>query len=124
MLVRKHPEYFNAFGNSIWRGRIYAASKYGLMLKREPIIYHGVFGSAPFQTLYAAQPALTLMLPTTLEYHVLISLPLWVLSAAFPTLLPVAIASLLISVAFCAVLGSFFVGWDSFSTMPATSSPS
>lgn len=106
LLVRKHPEYFNAFGNSMWRGRIYAASKYGLMLKREPIIYHGVFGSAPFQTLYAAQPALTLMLPTTLEYHVLISLPLWVLSAAFPALLPVAIASLMISVAFCAAAGA------------------
>jgi GT2 family glycosyltransferase len=24
LLVRKHPEYFNAFGNSMWRGRIYA----------------------------------------------------------------------------------------------------
>lgn len=106
LLVRKHPEYFNAFGNSMWRGRIYAAAKYGLMLKREPIIYHGIFGSAPFQTLYAAQPALTLMLPTTLEYHVLISLPLWVLSAAFPALLPFAGASLLISVAFCAAAGA------------------
>jgi len=106
LLVRKHPEYFNAFGNSMWRGRIYAASQYGLVLKREPIIYHGVFGSAPFQTLYAAQPALTLMLPTTLEYHVLITLPLWVLSAAFPALLPLALASLLISVLFCAVAGA------------------
>jgi glycosyltransferase involved in cell wall biosynthesis len=106
LLVRKHPEYFNAFGNSMWRGRIYAPAQYGLALKREPIIYHGVFGSAPFQTLYAAQPALTVMLPTTLEYHVLISLPLWVLSAAFPTLLPVAIASLLISIAFCAAAGA------------------
>jgi hypothetical protein len=106
LLVRKHPEYFNAFGNSMWRGRIYAASKYGLVLKRDPIIYHGVFGSAPFQTLYAAQPALTLMLPTTLEYHVFITLPLWVLSVTFPALLPVAIASLLISVAFCAAAGA------------------
>ena len=106
LLVRKHPEYFNAFGNSIWRGRIYAAAKFGLSLKREPIIYHGVFGSAPFQTLYASQPALTLMLPTTLEFHVLITLPLWVLSATFPALLPVAIASLLISVIFCAIAGA------------------
>lgn len=106
LLVCKHPEYFNAFGNSIWRGRIYAAAKFGLSLKREPIIYHGVFGSAPFQTLYASQPALTLMLPTTLEFHVLITLPLWVLSATFPALLPVAIASLLISVSFCAVAGA------------------
>jgi len=106
LLVRKHPEYFNAFGNSMWRGRIYAASKYGLVLKHEPIIYHGVFGSAPFQTLYAAQPALTLMLPTTLEYHVFATLPLWVLSVTFPLLLPIAIASFLISVGFCAAAGA------------------
>lgn len=105
LLVRKHPEYFNAFGNSIWRGRIYAPAKYGLALKREPIIYHGVFGSAPFQTLYTAQPALTLMLPTTLEYHLFITLPLWVLCVTFHWLLPVASASLLISVAFCAAAG-------------------
>jgi len=105
LLIRKHPEYFNAFGNGMWRGRIYSASKYGLLLKREPIIYHGTFGSAPFQTLYASQPALTLMLPTTLEYHLLVSLPLWVLSVAFPVLLPVAIASLLVSLGFCALAG-------------------
>ena len=105
LLVRKHPEYFNAFGNSIWRGRIYAASKFGLLLNREPIIYHGMFGSAPFQTLYATHPALTLMLPTTLEFHLFITLPLWVLSVTFPKLLPVAIASLLISVTFCAIAG-------------------
>jgi hypothetical protein len=90
----------------MWRGRIYAPAKYGLVLKREPIIYHGVFGSAPFQTLYTAQPALTLMLPTTLEYHLFITLPLWVLSVTFPWLLPVAVASLLISVAFCAAAGA------------------
>ncbi|MGC3960809.1 MAG: glycosyltransferase [Verrucomicrobiota bacterium] len=105
LLVRKHPEYFNAFGNSMWRGRIYAPAKYGLLLKREPIIYHGVFGSAPFQTLYTAQPALTLMLPTTLEYHLFITLPLWVLCVTFHWLLPVASASLLISVAFCVAAG-------------------
>jgi hypothetical protein len=103
--VRKHPEYFNAFGGSIWRGRIYTASKFGLLL-RAPIIYRGVFGSAPFQTLYASEPATILMLLTTLEYHVLITLPLWVLSVAFHALLPVAITSLLIPLAVCAVAGA------------------
>ncbi|HEX4646191.1 MAG TPA: glycosyltransferase, partial [Verrucomicrobiae bacterium] len=28
LLARKHPEYFNAFGGGVWRGRIYTASKY------------------------------------------------------------------------------------------------
>lgn len=105
LLVRKHPEYFNAFGGSIWRGRIYTASKFGLLL-RAPIIYRGVFGSAPFQTLYASEPATILMLLTTLEYHVLITLPLWVLSVTFHPLLPVAVTSLLIPLAICGVAGA------------------
>ena len=41
------------------------------------------------------------MLCTTLEYHAFLTLPLWVLSAIFPYLLPLAIASLLLSVAVC-----------------------
>jgi GT2 family glycosyltransferase len=105
LLVRKHPEYFNAFGDSIWRGRIYTPSKFGVLL-RAPIIYRGVFGSAPFQTLYASEPALTLMLFTTLEYHVLVTLPLWVLSATFHYLLPLAIASSLCSVGISAAAGA------------------
>jgi len=54
--VRKHPEYFNSLGGSIWRGRIYSASKYGIVL-RPPIIYHGIFASGFFQTLYTSPPA-------------------------------------------------------------------
>jgi glycosyltransferase involved in cell wall biosynthesis len=101
MLVRKHPEYFNSFGGSIWRGRIYTASKFGVLV-RPPIIYRGLFGSGGFQSLYASQPALTLMLCTTVEYHVLVSVPLLVLSVAFRQLLPLAITSVLISIAVCA----------------------
>lgn len=66
LLVRKHPEYFNSLGGSIWRGRIYAASKFRVLL-RPPIIYRGLFGSAGFQSLYAAEPAVTLALCTTLD---------------------------------------------------------
>ena len=105
LLVRKHPEYFNSFGAGVWRGRIYTASKLGLLL-RGPIIYRGVFGTAPFQTMYASEPAMTLMLLTTLEYHILVTLPLWVLSVTFQALLPVAITSLLVSIAVCVVAGA------------------
>ena len=99
--MRKHPECFNSFGGSIWRGRIYATSKFGVLL-RPSIIYRGLFGSAGFQLLYASEPAVTLMLCTTLEYHAFVTLPLWVLSAVFIYVLPLAIASLLLSVAVCA----------------------
>jgi GT2 family glycosyltransferase len=105
LLVRKHPEYFNSFGGSVWRGRIYTASKFGVLL-RPSIIYRGLFGSAGFQSLYASQPALTLMLLTTLEYHVLVTMPLWVLSVIFHWLLPVAITSWLISVSVCVAAGA------------------
>ena len=105
MLVRKHPEYFNTFGDSIWRGRIYTPAKFGVLL-RSPIIYRGIFGSAPFQTLYASEPALTLMLVTTLEYHFLVTLPLGILSAMFHYLFPLAVASLLVSVGVCVAAGA------------------
>ncbi len=105
LLVHKHPEYFNFLGGSLWRGRIYGASQFGVLL-RSSIIYHGLFGSAGFQSLYSSGPALTLMGFTTLEYHVLVSLPLWILSALFHPLLPLAIASVLASVGVCALAGA------------------
>src|SRR5438876_99961 len=105
LLVRKHPEYFNLFGGSIWRGRIYTASQFGVLL-RPPIIYRGLFGSAGFQSLYSSVPAITLMLCTTLEYHILVTLPLWVLSVPFHHLLPLAITSLLLSIGVCAAAGA------------------
>ncbi|MCX8091306.1 MAG: glycosyltransferase [Verrucomicrobiae bacterium] len=105
LLALKHPEHFNSLGGSIWRGRIYAAGQFGPLL-RPPVIYHGVFGSAPFQALYAAAPANVLMLCTTLEYHALVTLPLWVLSVPIRALLPVAVASLLLSVAVCVAAGA------------------
>ena len=104
LLVRKHPENFNSFGGGIWRGRIYAPSKFGVEVRRS-VIYHGLFGSAGFQKLYASEPATTLMLCTTLEYHLFVVLPLWVLSVIFHYLLPVALASLLIPICLCAAAG-------------------
>ena len=104
-LVRKHPENFNTFGGGIWQGRIYAPSKFGVEL-RAPVIYHGLFGSAGFQKIYASEPAMTLMLCTTLEYHLFIVLPLWILTGIFQQLLPVAIVALALPVGVCALAGA------------------
>src|SRR5262249_34790029 len=49
---------------------------------------------------------LTLMLCTTLEYHILVTLPLWIFSVVFHHLLPVAITSVLISVGVCIAAGA------------------
>jgi hypothetical protein len=105
LLVRKHPEYFNMFGSSMWRGRIYTASKHGIII-RAPIIYHGVFGSSWFQTLYASQPAGLLSFFSSLEYHVLVTLPLVALSSTVQWLFPLAIASLALSLGVCVVAGA------------------
>jgi len=77
----------------------------GLLLRR-PVIYHGLFGSAGYQAVYASPPESALMLCTMLEYHVLVSLPLWVLSVSFHLLLPVALVSTLVPLGICAVAGA------------------
>ncbi len=100
LLVRRHPENFNSFGGGIWHGRIYTSAKFGPTFNR-PIIYRGLFGSGFFQTLYQAEPAEALMLCTSLEYHVIVNLPLLVLSVPFRYLLPLAIASVLLSIGIC-----------------------
>src|SRR6185437_13622682 len=105
LLVRKHPENFNSFGGGIWQGRIYAPSKFGVEL-RAPVIYHGLFGSAGFQKIYAPVPSATVMLCTTVEYHLFVTIPLWILSGMFRYLLPLAIASLLLPVIVCALAGA------------------
>src|SRR5262249_21415306 len=100
MLVRRHPEYFNTFGGSVWQGRIYAASKFGLTIRR-PIIYHGLFATGFFQSLYFPAPATAIMFFTSLEYHVLVTLPLLAVSVPFHDVFPLAIASILISLGVC-----------------------
>ncbi|HZO84189.1 MAG TPA: glycosyltransferase [Verrucomicrobiae bacterium] len=100
LLAHKHPEYFNAFGVGVWRGRIYGSSKYGVIIQR-PVIYHGLFGSGFFQKLYSPEPAHLLMLLTSLEYHGLVTGPLLILSFPFPFLLPIGIASLALSLGVC-----------------------
>jgi GT2 family glycosyltransferase len=54
LLERKWPEKYNAAGHLSWRGRIYGNGQVCL-IGRMSRIYHGVWGSAPFQSLY--QPA-------------------------------------------------------------------
>ncbi len=93
LLIRKHPERFSAIGGGIWNGRIYSASRFGVVFQ-QPRIYHGLFGSGFFQSLYAAQPETSLMFFTSLEYQALVVLPLFVLSAAFSFLLSLAVICL------------------------------
>lgn len=100
LLVRKHPEYFNSLGNSIWQGRIYTPAKLGIVT-RSSVIYHGVFGSAFFQSIYASEASMALMLLTSLEFHVLVTGPLFVLGGLLPHLMPLGWAALFTSLGMC-----------------------
>src|SRR5258707_863334 len=68
---------------------------------RRSIIYHGTFGTGFFQALYAAPSSMGVMFFTSLEYHTLVTILLFVFSAPFHFLLPVAIASLAVSLGVC-----------------------
>jgi GT2 family glycosyltransferase len=100
LLVRKHPERFNGLGGSLWRGRIYSPARFGLVF-RPPRIYFGPFAGGFFQALYTMPPAPGLMVFTSLEYHVLVTLPLWIAAAAIPGLAPFAALSVLTSLLVC-----------------------
>ena len=102
LLVRKHPENFNAIGASIWRGRIYAPVRLGVLL-RPAMIYRGPFAAGLFQTLYEAKPAAVMGFFISLECHLLVAIPCFALSAAFPVMLPLAWTTMLLSVLVCVV---------------------
>jgi glycosyltransferase involved in cell wall biosynthesis len=102
LLERRHPENFNRFGGSIWHGRIYSPAKIGVETSR-PIIYHGLFGTGFFQSIYTSNPGLTLLVLTSLEYHFLATLPLLVLGSVVPHVGTIGVASLVLSLVMCVV---------------------
>lgn len=82
LLMPKHQHRFNMLGNSRWAGRIYGDIS-GVLLGARPVIYHGVFGSGLFQTLYEPKGSLMAYLPLSFEW-MLCS----VILAAFTALTP------------------------------------
>jgi glycosyltransferase involved in cell wall biosynthesis len=72
MLEAKWPEKYNAIGHVSWRGRLYSGAygACGLGLRRARI-YHGVWSSHPFQSLYTPESTLT-ALPLMPEWYLLI----------------------------------------------------
>jgi GT2 family glycosyltransferase len=100
LLRRKHPEFFNQAGQSMWQGRIYSPARFSVGLG-STVIYRGIFASGFFQRLYAPAPSYALTVFTSLEFHALVTTPLLLLSIAWPWLLPLPVAGALVSAAFC-----------------------
>src|SRR6266550_2742659 len=104
LLERKWPEKYNGPGHVRWAGRIYGAGLTRLLRWRRSRIYHGVWGGAPFQSLY--EPASTLLgfLPQMPEWH-LVTATLGVLAGTslvyrpFAPAVPLLLAALVLPIA-------------------------
>src|SRR5436309_7523032 len=78
LLEQKWPEKYNRAGHVIWAGRIYGKGLASI-LGRVGRIYHGVWGSAPFQPMYQRAAGLLGLIPLMPEWY-LVSVALAALS--------------------------------------------
>lgn len=90
MVHFKHPQRFDALGKSNWKGVIYGDGAVGLPVL-PPLIYHGRFGSAPFQTIYQQNRYSILAWVTSIEWHA-VALFILALGAMFPWLILASLA--------------------------------
>jgi cellulose synthase/poly-beta-1,6-N-acetylglucosamine synthase-like glycosyltransferase len=97
LLYFKHPYRFNMLGQSRWLGRIYGELTTAV-LSRKPVIYFGTFGRGLFQSLYEPPSSLLAYLPFTLEWN-MIAVVLLLAGIVSPTMLPLAMIPLGVSIA-------------------------
>jgi O-antigen biosynthesis protein len=71
LLERKWPEKYNAIGHIRWSGQLYGGGLTRMLLRKRRV-YHGTWGSAPFQTLHESTPSLLTVLPTMPEWYLII----------------------------------------------------
>ncbi len=71
MLEQKWPEKYNGPGHVRWAGRIYGPGVARLLGWRRPRVYHGLWGSAPFQSLHEPPPSMIGFLPQMPEWHLI-----------------------------------------------------
>ena len=97
LLKYKHPDHFNSLGASHWRGKIYGADDVGIRLGQD-VIYHGLFGTGLFQTMYRKPASLLVMMLMSIEWHLLTAF-MAVLGLAITPLLGVAVVMALTPIA-------------------------
>jgi GT2 family glycosyltransferase len=88
LLARKWPQKYNSAAHIPWSGRIYGRGLTLPLLARAARVYQGVFGSAPFQSLYQPAPGRLLSLTLLPEWYLLVAFlaALGALSTAWPPL--------------------------------------
>ena len=97
LVAARHPHRFNRIGTARWRGRIYRPAAPG---RARPRVYRGIYGSAAYQSVYAAashgvdvahqlSPAAILAAAVTLPLAAL-----WPIAALVPAAVVVALLAL------------------------------
>jgi GT2 family glycosyltransferase len=71
LLERKWPEKYQGAGSATWGGRIYCKALARALGNRSRI-YHGIWGGAPFQSLYQPAPSLCQSIPLMPEWYLII----------------------------------------------------
>ncbi len=74
MLERKWPKKYNGSGHARWAGRIYGNGLTQALRWRRARIYHGIWGVAPYQSLYEPAPSLLGSLPQMPEWYLVIAI--------------------------------------------------
>jgi GT2 family glycosyltransferase len=72
LLERKWPHRYNAVGHVNWGGRMYGNTFARLLGFRRSRIYNGVWGFAPFQSLYQATPSVLDSIARLPEWYLVI----------------------------------------------------
>ncbi len=118
LLEQKWPEKYNGAGHIIWAGRIYGKGL-ACLFGRVGRIYHGTWGSAPFQPMYQPESGLLGLIPLMPEWY-LVSVALAglsVLSILWKPLLLIP-GMLIFTVGASVVQGSLGAAQASFADAP------
>ncbi|PYM21672.1 MAG: glycosyl transferase, partial [Candidatus Rokuibacteriota bacterium] len=104
MLERKWPEKYNGPGHVRWAGRIYGSGLTRALRWRRARVYHGIWGLAPYQSLYEPAPSLLGSLPQMPEWHLAFALLMGLSALSFvwsplTLLLPLLIGAALLPLA-------------------------
>jgi glycosyltransferase involved in cell wall biosynthesis len=73
MLELKWPEKYNSLGHLKWSGRMYSPGATRPLFFRRWRVYHGVWGSNLFQSIYMRSPGVLRSLPLTPEWYLMIA---------------------------------------------------
>ncbi|WP_347272584.1 glycosyltransferase [Leptolyngbya sp. FACHB-17] len=69
LLEAKWPEKYNAAGHLSWAGRLYGKGLVQMLPLQKQRIYHGIWGSAPFQSIYQTAPTLLAAILSMPEWY-------------------------------------------------------